>query len=547
MAARQISSPPSGRPPRMARSLALLLALLLAAGPPAQAQVGTDEPTNLRLPALGESASDDFTLSMEKRVGEQVMREIRRDPDYLDDPPLVDYLQAVWQPLVNAARRRGDIGPDTDTLFPYEPFLVRDRTINAFALPGGYLGVNLGLIAMTTTDDELASVLGHELSHIVRRHIARSIAAQSRASTLGIVGLILGMIAASRASSIDAANAAIMGSQAAMVQAQLNFSRDMEREADRNGLALMTLAGYAPSGMAEMFDKLEIANRLNDSGNFPYLRSHPLTVERIGEARQRISLAPPMPGNTWPLRHKVMQARARVLMDPATAAVQRLQGLDSPGPGVAAPTFAALYASALASLRLRDVARADRALAAARGALERAAAGAGAADADAARRTLDQLGVQIALAAGRGDDARALLASMPADHSRADLLLRAEADLAFGTPADLRECSESLQTWVAERRRDSLAWQQLSQCAARQGQTLRALRAEAEAQAAIDNLPGAIDRLRAGQAAARRSGASVDFIETSVIESRLRDLLARQRQLAEESGRRRGGSDGAGQ
>jgi beta-barrel assembly-enhancing protease len=540
-------------PARLRRGarLAALLAGLLAVDPRVLAQIGTagGEPPNLRLPALGESASDDFPLSAEKRLGEQIMREIRRDPDYMDDPPLLDYLQSIWQPLVAAARERGDIGADTERLFPYESFLVRDRTVNAFALPGGYVGVNLGLIAMTATPDELASVLAHELSHVTQRHIARSIGASSRTSTLGLAALILGMLAASRSSSADVANAAIMGSQAAVAQAQLSFSRDMEREADRNGLALMSLGGFAPSGMAEMFDKLDVASRLNDSGGYPWLRSHPLTTERIGEVRQRISLMTSPLASTHTLRHALMQARARVLMDPTASAWRRLQGFDQAeasalGGEAATPLLSGLYASALASSKLRDFARADRALAAARAALERAAAGAGIADLTGARRALDELGVQIALAAGKADNARAAIAAMASDGSRADVMLRAEVALA-GTNADaLRQCSESLQTWVAERRGDSRGWQLLSQCAARQGQPLRALRAEAEAQAAIDNLPGAIDRLRAGQQLARRSGAAADFIEASVIESRLRDLLALQRQRMDEAGRRRGNTSG---
>src|SRR5574337_421292 len=531
---------------RRSARLAALLALLLAAQPPllAQARAANGDNPELRLPALGESASDDFSLNAEKRLGEQIMREIRRDPDYMDDPPLLDYVQSIWQPLLAAARERGDIGPDTERLFPYEPFLVRDRTVNAFALPGGYIGVNLGLIAMTATPDELASVLGHELSHIVRRHIARSIAAAGRTNTLGIAGLILGVLAAARSNNPDLANAAIMGSQAAVAQSQLNFSRDMEREADRNGLALMSLAGFAPSGMADMFTKLDLANRLNDTGNYPWLRSHPLTSERIGEVRQRISLMPEPAHPTPVLRHLLMQARAKVLMDPTVTAWQRLQGIDQ---GVPPHTdearMAGLYASALASMKLRDFTRADRALASARGAFERARGTTTPTDATAARAALDRLGVQIALAQGHADDARTALAAMPADGSRPDVMLRAEAELADGRPEALRQCSESLQTWVAERKRDSRGWQLLSQCAAGQGQTLRALRAEAEAQAALDNLPGAIDRLRAGQALARRSGASVDFIEASVIESRLRDLLARQRQRAAESGKRGGADD----
>ena len=353
--------------------LSLAVSLLWGAALPVQAQpqpqVQPQAPSEVRLPALGESASDDFNLSQEKRIGEQIMREIRRDPDYLDDPQLLDYLQSLWEPLVQAARARGDIGADTDRLFPYEAFLVRDRSVNAFALPGGYIGVHLGLMALTATPDELASVLAHELSHITRRHIARSVAANSRSSSLGLAAMLLGLLIASRSSSADAANAAVVGGQAAMAQAQLNFSRDMEREADRTGLAVMGEAGFAQAGMAGMFDKLDVSSRLNDSGGFPYLRSHPLTIDRIGEARQRVQAlggaAVPPPA---PLMHLLMQARAKVLMDPSAQAWRRLQDLDARGTMSSLSLddrVVGLYTGALASGRLRDFDRADRAAGAA--------------------------------------------------------------------------------------------------------------------------------------------------------------------------------------
>ncbi len=522
----------------------------------------------LRLPSLGESASDEFSIGAEKRLGEQIMRDIRRDPDYLDDPTLLDELMSIWQPLVAAARARGDIGADTERLFPYEAFLVRDRSVNAFALPGGYVGVHLGLIAMTATRDELASVLAHELSHITQRHIARSIAASSRSSTLGLAGMILGLLAASRSGNADVANAAIMGGQAAMVQAQLNFSRDMEREADRSGFALMGQAGFAPAGMAAMFDRLDVANRLNDNNGFPYLRSHPLTTERIGEARQRVGLvgsegieptaATPRPSVALAptLGHALMQARAKVLMDAGVSAWRRLQEADRseaadalPAGGSAQATaFAALYASALASTQLRDFARGERALARAELSIQRLRGGGNpaypfaSADLAQAQRQLAELGVHMALAANDSGRAQTLLTALTPDSSRSDLHLRAEVALAAGQPEALRECSESLQTWVSEHRRDSSGWLLLSRCASRQGQPLRALRAEAESQAALDNLPGAIDRLRAGQQLARRGGANSDFIEASVIDSRLRELLAQRRQLQQEASPRRGAS-----
>jgi len=129
--------------------MALVLSLAVMLAGPAWPQV--------RLPSLGESASDEMSVSAERRLGEQIMREARRDPDYLDDPVLLEYLQSVWNPLVHAARELGNITPDIDANFPFEAFLVRDRTVNAFALPGGYVGVNLGLINLTASADEQAA------------------------------------------------------------------------------------------------------------------------------------------------------------------------------------------------------------------------------------------------------------------------------------------------------------------------------------------------------------------------------------------------------
>ncbi|MFN6993683.1 MAG: M48 family metalloprotease, partial [Aquincola tertiaricarbonis] len=237
-------------------ALAAALSCLPPAWSPAQAQV--------RLPSLGDSVSEDVGVGAEKKLGDEIMRQVRRDPDYIDDPLLLDYVQTAWTRLVNTARARGDIGADTDGVFAWEAFLVRDRSFNAFAFPGGYVGVHLGLIAAAGTQDELASVLGHELSHVTQRHIARSIASSSRQSLVGMAAMILGVMAASRANSGDGINAAIVGSQAAMMQGQLNFSRDMEREADRVGFNVMTEAGFSPQGMGAMFEKLENASRLND-------------------------------------------------------------------------------------------------------------------------------------------------------------------------------------------------------------------------------------------------------------------------------------------
>jgi len=518
----------------------LLLAAALAGATPAAPWAQGQPPASaIRLPALGDAAGEDFTVGTERRLGEQVMAELRRDPDYLDDPLLLDYVLSLWTPLLAAARQRGDITADTATALAWEPFLVRDRSVNAFALPGGFVGVNLGLIAMTGSRDELAAVLAHEMSHVTQRHIARSIASSSRQSLVGLAALLLGVLATSRSGNSDATQAVIVGSQAAMAQGQLNFSRDMEREADRIGWGVHNSAGFAPAGVAAMFEKLENASRLNDNGAYPYLRSHPLTVERIGEARTRVEAASgPLGGAQSPLDHLLMQARARVLMDANVQALRRQQGQDTLAPALT-PTerVVALYGSALASLQLREGARAQAAADAAVALARTAAPG----DARAAN-TLALLQAQVLQGNGQAARALAVLDASPSNSPRPLLLARAQAALdasRSGNTAALRGSAEALQTWVAEHHGDAMAWSLLAQCAEALGLRLRSLRAEAEARAALGDIGGAIDRLRAAQRQARNSANAPDFIEASIIDSRLRDLSAQRRaQLAEARGER---------
>jgi predicted Zn-dependent protease len=501
------------------------LTLSLSLAPPAPAQN--------RLPALGDAAAEDFGVGTERRIGEQIMREIHRDPDYIDDPVLLEYLQSVFQPLVAAARQRGEISPELDQRFAFEPFLVRDRSVNAFALPGGYIGVHLGMIAMTSTRDELASVLAHEMSHVTQRHIARSIANSKRASLIGAAAMILGVLAAARSTHGDAANAAIAGGQAAAIQGQLNFSRDMEREADRIGFAVMTTAGYAPSGMASMFEKLAQSSRLNDSGGFPYLRTHPLTTDRIGEARARLGASPPVP-QTGLLEHTAAQARARVLMDTRVDALRRWQALDGDTTAVTpADKLAAAMESALASSLLRDWSRADASLAKAAALLQ------GSQRAERAERAVALIQAQSML--DRGDAARAESALKPyaGEASRPVVLLAGRIALARDDAQGWKRAAEELQTWVTGHPHDPEAWTVLGQLCGRQGQGLRALRAEAESRLALGDLTGAVDRLRAGQRMAR-SGGQVDFIEASVIDARLREIEAQRRQVLQDE-RQQGG------
>ena len=461
-----------------------------------------------QLPTLGDGS--ELTTSGERRLGDRIIRELYRDPDYIDDAVLSEYVQGLWLPLMEAARKRGELSPELDERFAWEILLGRDRTVNAFALPGGYLGVHLGLIGVVSSRDELASVLAHELSHVTQRHISRLIAQQSKQTPLLLGAMILGALAASK--NPGAAQAMVVGGQALAMQNQLNFSRDMEREADRIGYGLMEPAGFAPQGFVSMFDKLQQANRINDNGSWPYLRSHPLTTQRMADMQSRLppGKAQPAPASTQ--EHAMASARARVLSNPGVDTVR--QWIAEPGStgfaGQSAPRKAAiLYASALGSSQLRDAkaARATWVL------LEAQVRG----DAPAQRQA-QLLKAEIELAAG---DADAALAALPpgANDLRPELLLRTRALLKVGRSG---EVAGALQTWIANHPRDATVWQLMATVLQANGQPLRAVRAEAEAHATRYDYAAAVDRFKAGQDLARRSGASADHFEASIIDTRLK-------------------------
>jgi len=491
--------------PLFRRLGALLLALAVAA-PPAHAQ----------LPALGDGG--DLTVAAERKLGERVARELYRDPDFIDDPVLDEYVAGIWQRLLTAARERGELGPDMDDRFAWQVLLGKDREINAFALPGGWMGLNLGLISATSSRDEVAAVLGHELSHITQRHISRMMSQQSRQLPIMMAAMLLGALTLGR--NADAGNALIAGGQAVAAQSQINFTRDMEREADRIGLGVMTQAGFDPRGFASMFEKLQQASRLTDNGAFPYLRSHPLTTERIAEVRQRQQLAPTLPPAPPDVVHAMMAGRARVLSNPG---VDVLRSFTTPNAlsegGDRARQAGALYAAALAEARLRDFPAAMR---------HAQALATLVADTPEAARQAGLLAAEIAQQAGQPGPALALAKAQPL--RRPELVLSSEAALQAGQAS---AASERLQTWVSTHPRDGQAWTLLSRAWTAQGQTLRAIRADAESHAAELDYQAALDRLRGAQDLVRRSATgSRDYFEASIIDARAREMQSLLREQA---------------
>lgn len=230
------------------------------------------------LPDLGELERGGLSLAAERRLGEQIMLDIRRDPAYLDDPEVAGYIAQLGQRVASHAE---------NVRHPFEFFVVKDAMLNAFALPGGYIGVHSGLVLAARSESELAGVLAHEVSHVTQSHLARLFGKQSQAQLASLLSLAVAVLAAKNAP--DVAVGAAMTGQAAVVQNQLNYSRDFEREADRLGLDLMERAGFDTRGMASFFERMLQFGRLYENNAPGYLRTHPLTTERITDMENRIA------------------------------------------------------------------------------------------------------------------------------------------------------------------------------------------------------------------------------------------------------------------
>ncbi len=233
------------------------------------------------LPTLGDTGREDLSPVMERKLGEEIMIGMRSDGDYIDDEPSSEYINSFGAHLLEFHQEaRGDAN------FDFNFFIVRDPTINAFALPGGFIGVYSALILTAQDESQLASVLAHEIGHIAQRHIARMIGNQKQDMLIPIASMILAALA--MRSSPDAAIALAIGGEGLAMQRQLNFSQNAEREADRVGLQILRDGGYDPTGMVAFFERMQSSNK-GYSDNYPaFLRTHPMTSERIADIQSRI-------------------------------------------------------------------------------------------------------------------------------------------------------------------------------------------------------------------------------------------------------------------
>lgn len=228
------------------------------------------------LPDLGDESIAVISPAQERKLGEDLMRQSRRSLAFMDDPEISDYIQSLGQKLVSHSGSQ-----QKDFRF----FVINNPTINAFAVPGGFIGVHTGLILATQSEAELASVLAHETAHITQRHIPRLITESQRATLPAMAAILAGILLAS--SGHQGGEAAIALTSAAVAQKELNYTRAFEEEADRLGMQILAQSDFDPRAMPAFFEQMQNLNRLNETSLPEFLRTHPVTTNRIADSRNR--------------------------------------------------------------------------------------------------------------------------------------------------------------------------------------------------------------------------------------------------------------------
>ena len=446
------------------------------------------------LPDLGGPGDAALTPQTERRIGETVAREVRRDPAYLDDPEIAEYLGNLGARLTQVM---------TGARYDFEFFVMRDPQINAFALPGGFVGVHTGLITSADSESELASVLGHEIGHVTQRHIARSFGQQQQMQMPMMVAMAAALLL-SRSRPDLATGAAAVG-QATAIQNQLNYSRDFEREADRVGLQALAAAGFDPRGMAAFFEKMQRSTRLSDDGTVPgYFRTHPLTFERIADAQNKAA-AMPYRQHLDSMEFQLVRAKLRAEVGEPGDAIAYFQSSLRDGRYVS--EAAAHYGLAHALLRARRERDAEAEVA-----RMRAAGGAGPMIEALAARVKTAQSDRAGAATLLGQARAKYPSSMPLLYSYVEALHEAGRN-----DAAVAAVNESLRLHP----RDVKLHSQRAKTYAALGKRLLQHQAQAEVYALQGSLPAAIEQLQLA-----RSAGDGDFYQLSVVDARLKDLRA---------------------
>ena len=476
------------------RFLAWLLAASFAFLPRAFAQ---NFPGQLpaQLPDLGDASGSELSLQTERKIGESIVRDIKfREPSYLDDPEVAEYLNAL-------GARLGSAG--TGARQDFEFFAIRDASINAFALPGGFIGVHTGLISAADNESEIASVIAHEMAHVTQRHIARQIGIQKQMQLPMMIAMAAAILLAR--SRPDLASGAAMAAQGSVIQSQLSFSRDFEREADRIGFQTLAGSGFDVRAMGTFFEKLQRYTRILDSGSVPgYLRSHPVTSERISEAQNRAESVP-YKQRADPLEYHLVRAKLRAEAADVREAVKTFS--DAVNDRRFANEPGARYGLAVALLRAKDPKRAETEIARLR------------AD-GVASPMVDTLAARARLEQGDQAGALAILKAALARYPHRRPILYA----ILGTLQDQGRYDEVLAALAEPLRlypRDPKLHEARAKAYAGQGKRLLQHQAQAEFYLLQGSLPAAIEQLQLAQ-----TSGDGNFYDLSVVDARLKELRA---------------------
>lgn len=454
------------------------------------------------LPDLGDVSQSELSPQLERRLGENIMREVRADRSYSDDAEITDYLNTLGYKLVAAS---------ADSRQEFNFFLIDDPQVNAFALPGGFVGINSGLILTAQSESELAGVVSHEVAHVTQRHMARMLAQQKQSQITSLAALAVAILAA-RASP-ELSQAAIVASQASFVQSSLNYTRDHEREADRVGFQVLERAGFDAHAMALFFERMQRATRYYESKAPAYLRTHPITFERIADMQNR---AQDLPYRQVPdsLEFQLMRAKIKAAQDTPRDSVAFFE--ESLQERKYLSEAASRYGLVSALMRTKAYGRAGKELQTLRNALP-------------ASPAVDVLAARYYLANGDITSALQTYRDALKNHPgyRALLYDFAEALLGNRQPGEALKLVESrLQYSVSDSRLYALQ----AKAYAALDKRLPQHRAQAEAYYRVGNLRGAIEQL----VLAQKSGDG-DFYQQSSVDARLRELRAQDEEARRES------------
>jgi len=289
----------------------LCAAVLISASTPAPRPAMAQD----NLPDLGR-ASETLSHHDETRLGRQFIRQARQRMDFVDDPELTQYITELGRHIASNSDEPGSA---------FSFYLIRNDTLNAFAVPGGHIAVHSGLIMATESEAELASVVAHEIAHITQHHLARMID-----QTSGGGMRMLGALAAAILLGGEAGQAALVAANASSIEERLEYSRGFEREADGIGLQILARSGYDTRAMPAFFERLQQWSRIYETGAPEFLRTHPITTNRIADTKVRASNFPPA-DNPDPSDFHHIRAKMRALFndDPGSAASQFASNLDS--------------------------------------------------------------------------------------------------------------------------------------------------------------------------------------------------------------------------